>query len=816
MQTKSKVKPLVRRSLELAQAWVLAAYRFAVERAVRYPKTFAIGMGLALIWIFCLPSPLFHAPVSVILEDNQGELLGARIAADGQWRFPFQPKTPEKYAACVVAFEDKRFWWHPGVDPFSLVRAIWLNLRRGQVVSGGSTLTMQVIRMARSNPSRTVWEKVVEVFMATRLELGYSKRHILALYASNAPFGGNVVGLEAASWRYYGKRPDLLSWAEAATLAVLPNSPALIHPGRNRSALLQKRNSLLDRLSKTGQLSETDCALAKSEPLPDAPVALPQLAPQLLDRLAAAAPAAASRIGTTLNRNLQQRITDILARRQALYRGNDVHNLAALVLEVATGKVLAYVGNVAGAGAEHNEQVDIIAAPRSTGSILKPYLYALALQSGDILPGSLLHDVPTQLGQYKPENYYETYDGAVPARRALIRSLNVPFVLLLQQYGLEKFHFELQRLGISTLNHPPAHYGLSLILGGAEANLLDITNVYACMARRLEAFYPRNGKYGVLDFRPPQFLAGAAPPRTTLTDSEVPLGAAAIWYTFEAMQQVERPTSAGDWELFEASRRIAWKTGTSFGFRDAWAAGVTPQYAVGVWVGNADGEGRPGLIGVEMAAPVLFEIFEQLPGGNSWFDPPYDDMVQAPVCRQSGYRAGQYCEADTIWIPKMGLNTRTCPYHQLLHLDASGQWQVSSACESPATMQHRPWFVLSPLEEFYFRSKNPGYAPPPPFRPDCIAAQASPGQAPMQLIYPKNPTKIYVPVDLDGRLSSTVFQVAHRAPETEIYWHLDGAYLGSTKTFHQLALQPPVGKHRLTLVDANGYRLEQTFEIIGK
>lgn len=783
--------------------------------ARRRPKTTAALVLLFLLWLFCLPRPLFQQPLSVVLEDRDGQLLGARIAKDGQWRFPESDSIPKKYAACVIAFEDKRFRWHPGVDPVSLLRSTWLNIRRGKVVSGGSTITMQVIRMARDNPARTVWQKVVEVFMATRLELTYSKRAILNLYASHAPFGGNVVGIEAASWRYYGKSPHLLTWAEAATMAVLPNSPALIHPGRNRNTLMLKRNLLLERLRDNGDISAAECELSQEEPLPEQPLPLPQLAPHLLDRLAAGG---AARFHTTLDKDLQQRITTLLARRQEIYRGNEVHNLASIIIDVATGEVLAYVGNVVGAGKEHGESVDILTAPRSTGSILKPYLYALALESGDILPNSLLHDVPTQLGQYKPENYYETYDGAVPAKRALIRSLNVPFVLLLQQYGLEKFHFNLQRLGLSTLNKPPAHYGLSLILGGAEASLSDITNVYACMARRLGSFYDRNGRYAADDFRVPMVLKNAGAKNKSGSEQRETdlLSASSIWYTFEAMREVERPNSAGEWELFRAGQPIAWKTGTSIGFRDAWAAGVTPRYAVGVWAGNADGEGRPGLIGVDIAAPVLFEIFEQLPGGERWFDPPYDDMAQAPVCRQSGFRAGDFCEKDTLWIPETGLKAAVCSFHQLLHLDATGQWQVNSDCESPAAMQHRPWFVLPPIEEFYFKSKNPGYASPPPFRADCMGSQMAHTQTPMQLIYPKNPTRIYVPVDLDGKLSSTVFQVAHRSADAEIFWHLDGVYLGSTRTFHQMALQPPVGAHVLALVDKDGYRLEQRFEIVGK
>jgi len=787
----------------------------------RRPKTATVLILLLLLWLFCLPRPLFQKPLSVVLEDRKGELLGARIAEDGQWRFPTSDSLPTKYEQCVVAFEDKRFWYHPGVDPLSLVRAFWLNLKNGRVVSGGSTLTMQVIRLARDNPSRTVLEKIVEAFMSTRLELTYSKKEILCLYASNAPFGGNVVGLEAASWRYYGKRPGLLTWAEAATLAVLPNSPALIHPGRNRAVLLNKRNRLLQKLWEEGKMSASECDYSKEEPLPEQPLPLPQLAPHLLDKFVLSVPnggagARASRHHSSLDKNLQERLTEILARRQELYRGNDIHNLAAIILDVTTGEVLAYVGNVVGAGKEHGESVDIITAPRSTGSILKPYLYALALESGEILPNSLLHDVPTQLGDYRPENYYETYDGAVPARRALIRSLNVPFVLLLQQYGLEKFHFGLQKLGLSTLNKPPSHYGLSLILGGAEASLIDITNTYACMARRLGNFYDRDGRYAANDFRPPIFVpSNKSSSNKALKNAEL-LSAGSIWYTFEAMREVERPNSAGEWELFRASRQIAWKTGTSIGFRDAWAAGVTPRYAVGVWVGNADGEGRPGLLGVEMAAPVLFEIFGQLPQESKWFDPPYDDMVQVSVCRQSGYRASDICDADTIWIPKSALRAPACPYHQMLHLDATGLWQVTSECESPSMMQHRPWFILPPIEEYYFKGKNPGYVTPPPYREDCKGSQAAQSQTPMQLIYPKHPTRIYVPIDLDGKLGSTVFQVAHRSRSAEIFWHLDGNYLGTTTVFHQMALQPSVGKHTLALVDRDGYRLEQTFEIVGK
>jgi penicillin-binding protein 1C len=784
----------------------------------RHPYRYTAWGVLLLIWLFCLPRPLFKTPYSAVITDRNNDLLGARIATDGQWRFPLSDSLSEKYTTCLIAFEDRRFWYHPGVDPVAVVRAVVQNIRTGGISSGGSTLTMQVIRLARNNPPRTFWEKCIEMFMATRLELTHRKSSILKLYAAHAPYGGNVVGLEAASWRYFGKKNTLLSWAEAATLAVLPNSPALIHPGRQRDALLQKRNRLLQRLSNNGTISEEELMLARSEPLPESPRALPALAPHLLDKASLEHPwlTGGSDFRTTLDRALQTRVNQTLIRRQELYRGNQVHNLAAVVIDVPTGDVLAYVGNVPGTGAEHGEQVDVADAPRSTGSILKPYLYAWAMENGDILPNSLLPDLPTSFGSYRPENYRPDYDGAVPARRALIRSLNVPFVHLLKLHGIEKTHFELRQIGLSTLQQGPDHYGLTLILGGAEAKLIDLTNTYACMARRLGQFYARNGRTDAHDFRPPRWRPDQSLPRPRLQQVSDGLSAGAIWHTFQAMEAVERPNSTGDWALFEASRRIAWKTGTSFGFRDAWAVGCNARYAVGVWVGNADGEGRPGLLGVEMAAPVLFEIFEHLPGNDAWFDPPYDDMAPVPVCRQSGCRATDYCETDTLWIPRGGLKAAACTYHQWLHLSPDQQWQVNSNCESPAQMVHRAWFVLPAAQEHFFRAKNPGYQPPPPFRADCGVAADDDTRLPLQLIYPAAYAQIYVPVELNGQKGKVVFKAAHRDASAEIFWHLDADFLGTTRNFHQMALQPAPGQHLLTLVDAQGNRVERIFMVEGR
>ncbi|MEM9992396.1 MAG: transglycosylase domain-containing protein, partial [Bacteroidota bacterium] len=421
---------------------------------------------------------------------------------DGQWRFPLSSQVPEKFQVAIIQFEDRRFFTHWGFDSRAILRAVQQNLQSGHIVSGGSTLSMQVIRLSKNNPPRTFWNKFLEIILATRLELRYAKSDILNFYAAHAPFGGNVVGLEAAAWRYFGKKPALLSWSEAATLAVLPNSPALIHPGRNRTALLKKRNRLLDRLLEIQQIDTITHQLAKAEPLPNAPLPLPRLAPHLLDRLQEEP--LNLRVRTTLSYQLQQQVDAILTQHQHILSQNYIHNAAALVLDIVTGDVLAYVGNVKNAA--QGAQVDIITAPRSTGSILKPLLYANMIQKGELTGQMLLPDIPTQVGGYRPQNFHKKYDGVIRAEKALARSLNVPFVRMLKQHGLENFHHQLQKLHFSTIQEPADHYGLTLILGGAETTLEHITNTYACMARNLLNYASNNGKYNKYDFRSMNYI----------------------------------------------------------------------------------------------------------------------------------------------------------------------------------------------------------------------------------------------------------------------------------------------------------------------
>ncbi|MET3980058.1 penicillin-binding protein 1C [Mucilaginibacter sp. UYP25] len=787
-----------------------------VKQSLKKPKVLilmAILFALLLWFALCLPKPLFSSPTSFVIDDDQGQLLGASIATDGQWRFPYNADVPEKFSKCIIAFEDKRFNYHWGFDPLAFGRAIKQNIKAKKVTSGGSTLTMQVIRLSTRN-KRTVWNKLGEIFRAMRLEITYSKKEIMALYASNAPFGSNVIGLDAASWRYFGRGPDKLSWGEMAALAVLPNSPSLVHPGKNRLILLRKRNTLLDKLFQQGIIDSTTASLAKFEPVPEKPMALPQMAPHLLQRFKAdfkSNKQALTRLKTTLKSNLQEQVADILEKHHQVLKANDINNIAAVVLDVETGATLAYLGNISHReNPEMESDVDVVDAPRSPGSTLKPLLYASMLHDGLILPNSLIPDVPTQIAGYHPENFDLGYDGAVPASNALSRSLNIPAVKMLQQYKYERFYDKLKKVGISTLNQPADHYGLSLILGGGENTLWELTGAYADMARILN-HYNKTARYDPYDYHSPVY---------TLSKTEKPkaeknglLDAGSIFYTLQAMEEVMRPGEEMLWQQFSSTQRIAWKTGTSFGFRDGWAIGITPKYVVGVWVGNTDGEGRPGLTGIHTAAPVLFDIFRLLPAAREWFDTPTGEMVKINVCKESGYRAGPNCEHPVEQlVPKSGLKAPVCPWHKLVHLSADQKFQVTGNCTSQDNMLNKSWFVLPPSMEYYYKTKNYQYHTLPPFAPGCEQAEANP----MELIYPKDGAKIYVPLEADGKRGRLICNAAHRQSGIKIFWHLDDKYIGESGAYHQMALNPVPGKHKLTLVDANGNTLQINFEVLDK
>ena len=751
---------------------------------------------LFIYWLFCLPSTYFKFPTSTIIESSNGDLLSARIAEDGQWRFPLTDSVPEKFKQCIIQFEDKRFEKHWGISLPAIGRALYQNLSAGKVVSGGSTITMQTVRLMRKNPPRTLWQKLIEILWATRLEVAESKNDILNYYSTYAPFGGNVVGLETASWRYYGKPAHELTWAQSATLAVLPNAPSLIFPGKNHNLLLAKRNKLLKKLLEKKIITPEEHQLSLIEQLPKKPHPLPQHAPHLLNNIAQTQGA---KHKTSIHYGLQTSVNKLIKRHAIKLRRNNINNVAVIVTNVRTGKIISYNGNVVGMGFNHNEAVNMINAPRSSGSILKPFLYCQAFDEGYITPHSLLPDVPTYYKGYTPQNYAQTYAGAVPANKSLAQSLNIPAVRLLEKVELNNFYHKLQSLPISTIDKSANHYGLSLILGGAETNLWDLNNAYRMMA-----------------WHATQIKEQSEFPRTSVFPGKITekgasnFGQGALYLTLNSMLEVIRPGNESNWKVFNSSRKVAWKTGTSFGFRDAWAIGITPEYVVSVWVGNATGQGRPGIIGVQAAAPVLFDVFNLLPE-TTWFNEPLTDFKPISICASSGYRSSEHCPI----IQNIKLNQRAndipkCTYHKTIHLNKEKTHQVTSDCYNVYEMEKEKWFVLPGLMEHYYKTVHANYKSPPPFLDLCGIQTHS---EIMKIIYPKKISKIHLPVNLEGKLEKVNFEATHREKDGIIFWHIDDEFVGTTETLHQISVQPKEGEHQLKLVDQKGNVFEQKFTI---
>jgi penicillin-binding protein 1C len=758
-----------------------------------------------------LPRPLFPDHYSKVIYSSKGDLLGAKIAPDYQWRFPSDDDSvPEKFKTALLEYEDSRFYYHPGIDPAAVLRALYLNITKKRIVSGASTLSMQVVRIALNNKERTFLQKLFESVLTLGLEFKFSKNEILKLYAAHAPFGGNVVGVKAASWRYFGRSVHDLTWAESAMLAVLPNSPSLIHPGKNRGALKKKRDLLLKRLYLKGTLTKIEYDLAVSEKLPEKPLPLPRFAPHLLETLANRRKDQ-SIFHTTLNTKIQSAAMLSAEKHYLKIRDRGIYNLCAIIIDNSSSDVVAYIGNSPGAFIDSEEKnslfisrgysVDIIRRPRSTGSILKPVLYAAMLQEGDINSETLIPDVPMHFGGYSPENFTRSFYGAVKARRALSESLNVPSVALIREYGYQRFYSLLKSLGITTLFRSADGYGLTLILGGAEGTLWDIASVYSNLARLAE-----NETYQSLSV-----LKDEKKQSKKITA----IGAGAAYLTFEALLDVERPGIESHWKSYSSSQQIAWKTGTSLGHRDAWAVGVTKKYTIGVWCGNSDGVGIQNMTGLSVAAPLMFDLFGTV-DRSDWFTTPVFDLKRIEICAESGRLATENCPRTSVLVPLSANFNKSCSYHRIIHLNEDLTQRVHSGCYPVSKMQHQKWFLLPPVMEYYFIRNHSWYRKVPPFAEACDKGTEFETLTRMSLIYPPDRSKVYIPIDISGEKSEVVLRAAHISNSTVVHWHLNNIYLGNTERFHEMAIQPEPGKQTITLVDSEGYSISREFTVLNR
>lgn len=596
------------------RAWAGLVAHLSSRRRLWSAAVCVIAAFAAADLLFPLPVPGRDSPYALVVVARDGTPLRAFPDKDHVWRHPvgLQEVSP-LYLEALTTYEDKAFWWHPGVNPVSLLRAAAQWIVHGHIVSGGSTITMQVARILDPQP-RTIRGKLTQILRALQVECHYSKREILALYLNYAPMGGVLEGVEAASRAYLGKPSNRLSHAEAALLTVLPQQPSLLRPDRYPQRAQAARDKVLRRMQ--GRWTEAQIADALSEPVYAQGLREPLLAPLLAQRLKDSAHGR-TRIDSTIDASAQATVEALLGDR---VRGLPPHvSLAAMVMDNASFEVLAYAGSADFSDKERFSHVDMVRAWRSPGSALKPFLYAFALDEGLIHSESLLSDTPQSFSGYQPGNFQQSFNGPVSVSEALAKSLNVPAVEVLDQFGPARFVAMLRRGGLRLEFPRGASPNLSVILGGAGVRLEDMVGAYAAFARKGVSAVPR--------FTPD------APKREQRMMSE---GAAFI---VRDILETGGPLGRAV-EGQGAYRGIAWKTGTSFGFRDAWAVGVSNRYTVGVWVGRPDGTPNPGFFGANVAAPLLVDIFTALPEGrNTSPNPAPASVRQEKICWPTGMRA---------------------------------------------------------------------------------------------------------------------------------------------------------------------------------
>jgi penicillin-binding protein 1C len=754
-------------------------------------KKIILGIiGLFLIYLLIpLPSPLLEENYSLIVNDEDGDYLRVFLNDDEQWCFPPSDsvRVPDKLQKAVICFEDNYFYWHPGVNPVSVMRASYQNISNGRIVSGASTITMQVARMVEKKP-RTFFNKFLEMFLALKIEFYYSKEEILKIYLDHVPFGGNIKGYRAAAEKYFEKTPSELSWAEAAALAVLPNSPGIVNLSSGKDILKQKRDRLLKKLHENGEIDESAFKLALLEPIISRVypfrITAPHLTQVIKDKTAEG-----TYVNTTINKNIQLYVELIAKEQSRSLKREGIRNCAALIMETQTGKIKAYVGSQDYFDADAQGMVNGVTASRSSGSILKPFLYALSMDEGIIIPQTLIKDVRSYFDAFTPQNADEKFSGILPAKEALIRSLNIPAVRLLNTYGIYRFYSFLKNAGVSTLFRPADDYGLPLIIGGAEVNMMDMAMMYGGLANS-----------GM--FSKPYYLKEDSSSSGASTSQLISPGACLL--VLDMLKELKRPGAEYYWEQYQNQRPIAWKTGTSYGGKDAWAVGVSPEWTIAVWAGNFDGDSNPNLSGAASAGPLLFEIFNYLPHDPraKWFDIVGYEFNEGTICNQTGFLAGPYCDDKVAAdLPSHMYPLRLCPFHKNVFVDESAEYSVCSRCWEEGYREKH--YTVYPADVVYHLKQRGHLVEDLPAHNPACAQMANINQ--LEFLYPVNSTKIWLPKDYDGDYEKIVSRIAHKKPASSVFWYLDDTYLGITKDKHEMAISIDNGWHNLSVIDQEGH-----------
>ena len=781
----------------LQQSLLSSRRRRAVLVALAFVAIGPFCWFLLLNALFPFPWETLQRPPAVVVTDREGEPLRFFLPADERWRFPVKlGELPAELPRALVASEDRWFWQHPGVNPVAIVRAAWANLSAGEVVSGASTIPMQIARMAEPGP-RTLPRKAREAFRAFQLERRYSKEELLEVYLNMTPYGGNVEGVGAAAWFYFGKTPDRLSLGEIALLTALPRSPSRYDPTLHPKAAQAARDRVLEQLAARGAFPREEIEHAVAQPLPTQRRRPPFAAPHFAGLAVSQAPNA-TRLRTTLDRGVQSIAEEQVARRIGELRSLGISNAAVVVLENRTRAVRALVGSAGFHDRAFQGQVNGAVARRSPGSTLKPFLYALALDQGRVIPDSWLLDVPTDFAGYVAENYDERYRGRVTVRDALIQSLNACAVRLLAEVGLRDFHGMLLRGGLATLDRPAHQYGLPLVLGAGEVRLLDLVNLYATLAE--------GGQY-----QPVELMEERDNPSSPV----VLLSPAAARLVTQILTDVRRPDLPEAWDLARDVPSVAWKTGTSYGHRDAWAVGFSRNFTIGVWVGNFDGRPRQGISGSQHAGPLLFDLFRAIdPGGLR----PGDDAAarhgvdEIEVCAESHELPGAFCPARirVPYLPDLSRLT-ACTWHRRVLVDAESGDMLAGDCMGGRPHAFRLLTIPPPELAAWWRAQGMPVADLPRLSPAC---RGIPAGEPPKIVSPDAGTPYRLRRDAPAEFQRILLTARTGPGVSRLFWYQDGQLVAATAPSESRFLPSVRGEHRLVVTDDLGrsdgitYRVE--------
>ena len=703
-----------------------------------------VGVLLLFLGIDALLPVNTLVPYSTLITARDGSILHAFLSRDDKWRLyaELSEITPALRDA-ILYKEDKYFYYHPGFNPVAMLRAAGRNLLTGRRTSGASTITMQTVRLLEPRP-RTYRNKFIELFRAVQLEMHLSKDEILQLYLNLIPYGGNIEGLKSASLLYFGKPPVLLSLAELTTLMIIPNRPSSLRLGIDNARVVQERNRWLNRFRVARVYDETVIADALAEPLTAYRREAPQLAPHFSRRLRIELPGQPI-IRSSLSPATQATAERLVQNYANRIRSNNIHNAAVLIVDNRTREVVGYVGSADFGNTFDGGQVDGVRAVRSPGSALKPLLYGLAFDAGIITPKTKLADVPTNFSGYEPDNYDRRFNGSVTAEFALANSLNIPAVALLKEIGTPALVSTLQKAGFSTVKKQSKDLGLSMILGGCGVTLEEMTRLYVGLAN--------GGVEGSLAFTPPPgplplkkgegvkfpgnspstFFEGRGPGAVRRSDGVRLLSPEAAYLVTNTLTQIIRPDLPNNFDNSYHLPRIAWKTGTSYGRRDAWSIGYNQRYTIGVWVGNFSGVGVAELSGANTATPLLFQLFNALDydSPNGWFQAPANtksNLAMRLICPETGDVPGDSCQNPVTDYHIMGVSRhRLCQHRKAAFTNLAGTMTYCPHCRPDSGWVRRSYPNLAPELVVFYQSRHIPFEPVPPHNPACERVSATAG-----------------------------------------------------------------------------------------